>query len=105
MAPWLAVSLLAVFLAAGNTSIQASSGHPLLRHFVALKFKETTTKEQVHEIEEAFQSLKSKIPQVISIEWGTNISPEQLLFVPPGGKIPQPNAKPLGDSWYAYHYD
>jgi hypothetical protein len=73
----LAVSLLAVFVFVGNAPVQASSRHSLVRHFVALKYKETTTKDQIHEIEEAFQSLKSKIPQVVSIEWGTNISPEQ----------------------------
>ena len=77
MSAWSAVSLLVVCVFACNASVQASSHHPLLRHFVALKFKETTTKEQIREIEEAFQSLKSKIPQIVSIEWGTNTSPEQ----------------------------
>lgn len=57
---------------------RASSGHSLLRHFVAFKYKETATKQQIHEIEEALQSLKSKIPQVVSIEWGSNNSPEQV---------------------------
>jgi len=76
MLTWLAVSLLAISVFAGNV-VQASSGHSLVRHFVALKFKETTSKEQIHEVEEAFQSLKSQIPQVVSIEWGPNISPEQ----------------------------
>jgi len=75
---WLAALLLAIFLFAANPSVQASSGHPLLRHFVAFKYKETTSKEQIKEVEEAFQSLKSKIPQVVSIEWGPNASPEKL---------------------------
>lgn len=73
---WLAFSLLALPIFAGN-AVQASSGHSLVRHFVALKFRESTSREQVQEIEEAFQSLQSKIPQVVSIEWGPNISPEQ----------------------------
>jgi hypothetical protein len=77
MSAWLAVSLLAVFLFFGNASVQASSSHSVVRHFVAFKYKETTTKDQIHEIEEAFHSLKSKIPQIVSIEWGPNISPEQ----------------------------
>jgi hypothetical protein len=60
-------------------SAKAESTNKLrLRHFVAIKFKDTTTPEQVHEIEEAFASLKKKIPQVVSIEWGKNISPEKL---------------------------
>jgi hypothetical protein len=74
---WLIVSLLAVPVFAGNI-VQASSGQSLLRHFVAFKYKETATKQQIHEIEESLQSLKSKIPHVVSIEWGANISPEQL---------------------------
>jgi hypothetical protein len=49
-----------------------------LRHFVALKFKPDTTKQQVKSLEQDFQSLKAKIPQVSSIEWGKNISPENL---------------------------
>jgi len=76
MLAWYAVSLLAVFLFVGNASVQASSSHSVIRHFVALKYKETVTKEQIEEIEHAFQDLKSKIPQVVSIEWGPNISPE-----------------------------
>jgi hypothetical protein len=79
MSAGLAISLLAASLFGGTaTSVQASSGHSEVRHFVALKFKDTTSKEQIHDIEEGFRSLKSKIPQVVSIEWGSNISPEQL---------------------------
>ncbi|MDB6125381.1 MAG: stress responsive alpha-beta barrel protein [Pedosphaera sp.] len=49
-----------------------------LRHVVAFKFKDSATKEQIKQVEEAFRALKSKIPQVVSIEWGTNVSPEKL---------------------------
>ena len=49
-----------------------------LRHFVALKFKAGTTDKQIHEVEEAFRNLKQKIPQVDTIEGGTNLSPEKL---------------------------
>lgn len=77
MSAWLAISLLAVSAFAGNI-VQASSAHSLLRHFVAFKYKEAATKQQIHEVEEAVQSLKSKVPQVVSIEWGSNNSPEQL---------------------------
>ena len=41
------------------------------------KFKDTTTKEQIKQVEEAFRALKAKISQVQSLEWGTNISPEK----------------------------
>ena len=48
-----------------------------LRHVVALKFKDTATKEQIKEVEDAFRALKGKIPEIASLEWGTNISPEK----------------------------
>jgi hypothetical protein len=47
-----------------------------LRHVVMFKFKETATPEQIKEIENAFRGLKHKIPEVVSIEWGTNVSKE-----------------------------
>ncbi|EEF59871.1 Dabb family protein [Pedosphaera parvula] len=49
-----------------------------LRHVVSFKFKDTTTKEQIKQVEDAFRDLKKKIPHVQSIEWGTNVSPEKL---------------------------
>jgi len=48
-----------------------------LRHVVAFKFKDTATKEKIKEVEDAFRALKGKIPQIVSYEWGTNISPEK----------------------------
>ena len=47
-----------------------------LRHVVAFKFKEGTTKEQIKQVEDAFRALKSKIPQIADFEWGLNNSPE-----------------------------
>ncbi len=65
-----AVSLCAV--AATQSSKSAT-----LRHVVAFKFKDTATREQIQEVEEAFRSLKKKIAEVESLEWGTNVSPEK----------------------------
>jgi len=48
-----------------------------LIHVVAFKFKTTASPEEIKKVEEAFQQLKQKIPQVVSLEWGTNVSPEQ----------------------------
>ena len=45
---------------------------------VAFKFKETTTPEQIKQVEDAFRALKTKIPQIVSFEWGTNVSPEKF---------------------------
>lgn len=49
-----------------------------IRHIVCLKFKETAKAEQIEEIERKFPELKTTIPGIVSIEWGTNNSPEGL---------------------------
>ena len=48
-----------------------------LRHVVSFKFKDTATKEQIKAAEDAFRALKGKIPEIVSLEWGTNVSPEK----------------------------
>lgn len=50
----------------------------LLRHVVLLKFKESSTEEDISKVEEAFSSLQDKIPEIKDYEWGTNNSPEGL---------------------------
>ena len=45
---------------------------------VGFKFKETATPEQIKQVEDAFRALKTKIPQIVSFEWGTNVSPEKF---------------------------
>lgn len=47
-----------------------------LVHVVSFKFKPTATRDQISEAEQAFVALKSTIPGVESMEWGTNVSPE-----------------------------
>ena len=49
-----------------------------LVHMVSFKFKESATPEQIKAIETAFAALKGKIPQIMSLDWGTNNSPEKL---------------------------
>ncbi len=51
-------------------------GAPTLYHVVSFKFKESATKDQITEVENAFVALKTKIPEVASLHWGTNVSPE-----------------------------
>ena len=46
------------------------------RHVVLFKFKDDASKEDVTKVEKAFAALKEKIPQIVSFEWGTNVSPE-----------------------------
>ena len=40
------------------------------------KFKETSTAENIKEVEAAFKALPSKIKEIKSLEWGINNSPE-----------------------------
>jgi hypothetical protein len=56
---------------------QPSAKKEKLRHVVALKFKESATREQIKEVEDAFRGLKRGIPQIADFEWGTNVSPEK----------------------------
>src|SRR5512137_233346 len=48
-----------------------------LQHVVCFKFKPTATAQDIRNVEEAFQALKQKIPQVVTLEWGTNVSKEK----------------------------
>ena len=49
-----------------------------IRHIVCLKFIEEASSEQMSEIEKSFPALQESIPGIVSIEWGTNNSPEGL---------------------------
>ena len=47
-------------------------------HIVLFKFKDDAPAGKVQEIVAAFKALKTKLPAVQSLDWGTNISPENL---------------------------
>jgi len=47
-----------------------------LQHVVCFKFKPTATAQDIKQVEAAFQALKGKIPQIVTLEWGTNVSKE-----------------------------
>ena len=47
-----------------------------LMHVVAFKFKSSASPEDIKKVEQAFEKLKHQIPQVVTLEWGTNVSPE-----------------------------
>jgi hypothetical protein len=66
--------LSACFVAAMITSAGAAEK---LQHVVCFKFKPTATAQDIQKVEEAFKALKHKIPLVVSLEWGTNVSKEQ----------------------------
>ncbi|GGD56923.1 Dabb family protein [Muriicola marianensis] len=50
----------------------------LLRHVVLFKFKAGASADEIAEVRKAFVDLKSKIPQIVNLEWGINNSPEGL---------------------------
>ena len=60
-----------------SVAAAGSSKNAKLRHVVAFKFKDTATKGQIKAVEDAFRALKTKITEIKSLEWGTNVSPEK----------------------------
>src|SRR4051812_40028409 len=48
-----------------------------LYHVVSIKFKPDAKPEQIKAVEEAFTALKTKVPGITSLHWGTNVSPEK----------------------------
>jgi hypothetical protein len=69
------VTYLAVSAVAADAAVTKANGK--LIHMVSFKFKPTATPAQIKEVEDAFRALKKKIPQIVSYEWGTNVSPEK----------------------------
>lgn len=49
-----------------------------LHHIVILKFKTNAPPAAIRGVETSFEDLQKKIPQVNSLKWGTNVSPEHL---------------------------
>ena len=50
----------------------------VLRHVVLFKFKYDATPEQIREVENAFAALPSKVDAIYDLEWGTDVSVENL---------------------------
>lgn len=61
-----------------ETTMEETMPTKQLRHVVLFKFKDESTPEDISKIEDAFINLPNEIPQIQSIEWGTNNSPEGL---------------------------
>jgi hypothetical protein len=69
------VAILSVILVSGM--MVSATAADKLQHVVCFKFKTTATAQDIRQVEEAFQALKQKIPQVVTLEWGTNVSKEK----------------------------
>jgi len=48
-----------------------------LQHVVSFKFKSSASSDNIKKVEDAFRALKEKIPQMVNLEWGTNVSKEK----------------------------
>ena len=70
-----AITLSCALIAIANSAVAADGP---LRHVVAFKFKEDASPDQIKKVEGAFCDLKKRIPQIKSLEWGTNVSKENL---------------------------
>ena|ERR1035437_56428 len=69
------VAILSAILVSGMM-VNASAAAKL-QHVVSFKFKTTATLQDLQKVEAAFQALKGKIPQIVTLEWGTNVSKEK----------------------------
>ena len=67
----------AVLIAADTPAAAANQGKKMLYHVVAIQFKPEAKPEQIKAVETAFGELKTRIPGITSLNWGTNVSPEQ----------------------------
>src|SRR5207237_8612557 len=56
---------------------QGNDGNRKPFHVGSLEFKEGASQEQIRQVEEAFAALKDKVPGVVVMTWGTNVSPEK----------------------------
>ena len=77
----IAVAMITVIATLAFTAAHLESErekHGLLRHVVAFKFKDDATQEKIDAIVKTFENLDSEIPFIVSIEHGTNNSPEGL---------------------------
>jgi len=78
------LALGAVVLAGCGVSVQMTDcdfntePKQALRHVVLFKFKDGTSDQQIREIENAFSALPSKIDAICDLEWGTDVSVENL---------------------------
>ena len=64
--------LLALTLIMATNALAAGK----LNHVVSFKFKSTAAPADIKKVESAFEALKKQIPEIVSLEWGTNISKE-----------------------------
>jgi hypothetical protein len=70
--------ILLTLLAASAALLNFTSMSSQVKHVVIFKYKASATSAQIEEVTAAFKGLKTKIPGIVSFEYGTNNSPENL---------------------------
>lgn len=50
----------------------------MIRHILFVRFKPETSTLSIEEVRTAFKEMPSKIEGIVGVEWGLNISPENL---------------------------
>lgn len=48
----------------------------MIRHILLIKFKDSARLSEIEKLKDLFESMPEKIDGVVSVEWGTNDSPE-----------------------------
>lgn len=71
-----ALLLLAACARASLAADETAGSKGPLYHVVSLKFKQGADPQQVKNAQDAFKELKTKIPMIQSLHWGTNVSKE-----------------------------
>jgi len=72
------VSLLSALFVFAFAAGAADGAKGKLFHCVSFKFKEDVTDAQKKEVAKAFAALKTSIPQIMSLDYGTNVSKEKF---------------------------
>lgn len=62
-----------------QANLKSYNDNKKLRRIVLFKWKTETTPEKKREIQNAFMGLKKNLPQIVDIEWGPNIVPDNEL--------------------------
>jgi hypothetical protein len=76
------ISLLMIFTVVITTAIFLpgfiNKKSDMVKHIVIFKYKQGSSEEKIKQVTDAFRTLKSKIPGIVSFETGVNNSPEKL---------------------------
>lgn len=71
------IVLIAMLLIAFCMPVKAETkSAQFIRHFVSVKFKETTSTEQINQVLVAFKEMKTGIPEIYAMEFGPDVSIE-----------------------------